>query len=118
MADSMSEEQTDLNKMKVPDLKKLLKSRGLSIVGNKQELIDRLQSSDAAAEALLEGSEVGDIIDEELDRELDETLDDEPAKEVEETSPLKEEEEKVQVETPPEPAKVEVARRRKRKRKS
>uniref|UniRef100_A0A146M8C0 SAP domain-containing ribonucleoprotein n=2 Tax=Lygus hesperus TaxID=30085 RepID=A0A146M8C0_LYGHE len=109
MADSMSEEQTDLNKMKVPDLKKLLKSRGLSIVGNKQELIDRLQSSDAAAEALLEGSEVGDIIDEELDRELDETLDDEPAKEVEETSPLKEEEEKVQVETPPEPAKVEVA---------
>ncbi|KAF6197955.1 hypothetical protein GE061_007698 [Apolygus lucorum] len=108
MADSAGEEHTDLNKMKVPDLKKMLKARGLSVNGNKQELIDRLQSSEAAAEALLEGSEVGDIIDEELDRELDETLDDEPVKEVEETSPLKEEE-KIAVDTPPEPAKVEAA---------
>ncbi|XP_073973268.1 uncharacterized protein isoform X1 [Rhodnius prolixus] len=65
---------TDFSKMKVNDLKKLLKSRGLSIAGVKQDLIDRLQSSEAAAEALLEGSEVGeDGFDEELDKELDES---------------------------------------------
>uniref|UniRef100_A0A069DSF4 Putative nucleic acid-binding protein n=1 Tax=Panstrongylus megistus TaxID=65343 RepID=A0A069DSF4_9HEMI len=64
----------DFSKMKVNDLKKLLKSRGLSIAGVKQDLIERLQSSEAAAEALLEGSEVGeDGFDEELDKELDES---------------------------------------------
>ncbi|XP_014258329.1 uncharacterized protein C31H12.03c [Cimex lectularius] len=81
MSDAGPEESTDYTKMKVPDLKKLLKSRGLSTAGNKQELIDRLQSSEAAAEALLEGSEVGDHFDEDLERELDETpLEDSPQK--------------------------------------
>ncbi|KAK9500182.1 hypothetical protein O3M35_001491 [Rhynocoris fuscipes] len=62
------------NNWEVNDLKKLLKSRGLSVAGVKQDLIDRLQSSEAAAEALLEESEAGeDGFDEELDKELDES---------------------------------------------
>ncbi|BET00506.1 SAP domain [Nesidiocoris tenuis] len=101
MADTSTGDHTDFDKMKVADLRKLLKARGLSVVGNKQELVERLQNSDsdAAAEALLEGSEAGDIIDEELERELDETpLDEEAVKGLDD--PLKDEEK-------PLPAKVE-----------
>lgn len=69
-----TEETTDYAKLKVNDLKKILKNRGLSLAGNKQELIDRLQSAEITSEDLLDGSEVGDEVgDEDLERELDES---------------------------------------------
>ncbi|XP_035781851.1 uncharacterized protein LOC118461066 [Anopheles albimanus] len=44
--------ENDISKMKVADLKKELKARGLSVMGNKNELVDRLQC------ALLDGGDV------------------------------------------------------------
>jgi SAP domain-containing ribonucleoprotein len=38
----------DYTSLKVPDLKKLLSERKLSLTGNKPELIKRLQDADAA----------------------------------------------------------------------
>jgi SAP domain-containing ribonucleoprotein len=39
----------DYEKMKVPDLKKILQERGLVISGNKADLIARLQDDDKKA---------------------------------------------------------------------
>ncbi|PNF29083.1 SAP domain-containing ribonucleoprotein [Cryptotermes secundus] len=41
----MADELQDISKLKVADLKKELKGRGLSVVGNKTELVGRLQLS-------------------------------------------------------------------------
>ncbi|XP_037040867.1 SAP domain-containing ribonucleoprotein [Bradysia coprophila] len=72
----MADVATDISKMKVADLKKELKNRGKSTVGNKTELTERLQA------ALIEGDNTlldesvlnDDIMD---DDELNEELDDE-----------------------------------------
>ncbi|XP_068155890.1 uncharacterized protein [Drosophila tropicalis] len=66
--------ETDVNKMKVADLKRELKLRGLPVNGNKNELADRLQT------ALLEGSlslEDSAINDDALDGDDDVLLTDE-----------------------------------------
>ncbi|XP_055639687.1 uncharacterized protein LOC129777445 [Toxorhynchites rutilus septentrionalis] len=70
----------DISKMKVADLKKELKNRGLSTLGNKNELIDRLQSAlidggdpledTANSEDLLEDDELNDDILEEDEEKL------------------------------------------------
>lgn len=59
--------QTDVSKMKVADLKRELKMRGLAVTGNKNELQDRLQN------ALLEG----DISLDDASLQHDDLLDDE-----------------------------------------
>lgn len=70
-----TEETTDYSKMKVNDLKKILKNRGLPMSGTKQELVERLQTAESTNEDLLDGSEVGDdlVEDEDLERELDDS---------------------------------------------
>lgn len=70
-----TEETTDYSKLKVNDLKKILKTRGLPMTGTKQELVERLQTAEASSEDLLDGSEVGDelVEDEDLERELDDS---------------------------------------------
>ncbi|XP_026464586.1 SAP domain-containing ribonucleoprotein-like [Ctenocephalides felis] len=45
MSDLIDSSSTDLSKLKVADLKKELKSKGLSTNGNKNELIERLKDS-------------------------------------------------------------------------
>ncbi|XP_071803257.1 SAP domain-containing ribonucleoprotein-like [Asterias amurensis] len=59
MADSV-----DLKKLKIPELKKELTSRGLAVKGNKQELVDRLtQYLEENDEAILDnGTEPSDAI--------------------------------------------------------
>ncbi|XP_060605375.1 myocardin-related transcription factor B-like isoform X2 [Ruditapes philippinarum] len=62
MADKISAE--DFGKMKVADLKKALKERGLPLTGTKSELLERLksavQSEEAATDttAALEGNKI------------------------------------------------------------
>ncbi|XP_069193838.1 uncharacterized protein [Procambarus clarkii] len=60
------EDATQLSKMKVADLKKELKSRGLSVAGNKTELIERLQEAIGSGNVEL-GQVEGD--DEDFDEE-------------------------------------------------
>ncbi|XP_053695448.1 uncharacterized protein LOC128742973 isoform X2 [Sabethes cyaneus] len=69
----------DISKMKVADLKKELKNRGLSTLGNKNELIDRLQTAliggdpledTANSEDLLEDDELNDDILEDEEEKL------------------------------------------------
>lgn len=70
----------DISKMKVADLKKELKNRGLSTLGNKNELIDRLQNAlidggdpledTANSEDLLEDDELNDDILEDEEEKL------------------------------------------------
>lgn len=43
--DNNLDENMDITKLKVPDLKRELKARGLSAVGNKNELMERLQNA-------------------------------------------------------------------------
>ncbi|CAH1183627.1 unnamed protein product [Phaedon cochleariae] len=62
--ESLSEMSTDFSKLKVPDLKKELKLRGLSTTGNKNELLERLQTSVKSNDAA--GSESVDDLEEDL----------------------------------------------------
>merc|ERR1712198_455767 len=65
---NMEAAPVDLSKMKVADLKKELKARGLSVEGKKNELQERLQE---ALEA--DGTAIGPQ-DEDLDEEAEEAL--------------------------------------------
>lgn len=92
MATSEEEHDVDLSKMKVADLKRELKSRGLSTVGNKTELIERLQAGmngnqdlilddtgTLESEILDEDEVLGDGLDDvELTSEADGVLDEVP----------------------------------------
>lgn len=57
---------SNLNALKVADLKQLLKARGLSLVGNKSDLIMRLESS------VLNDGIVGSAESKSIDKEIDE----------------------------------------------
>ncbi|XP_075211371.1 uncharacterized protein LOC142318786 [Lycorma delicatula] len=59
MADSDDNNTADLIKMKVADLRRELKSRGLSTVGNKNELIERLQGRAVGEEGVITSGSVG-----------------------------------------------------------
>merc|ERR1711915_908930 len=59
----------DLSKMKVADLKKELKARGLPVVGNKNELVERLQEAILAGGEVLTGGTGGEEDEEEFDEE-------------------------------------------------
>ncbi|XP_056644525.1 SAP domain-containing ribonucleoprotein isoform X3 [Diorhabda sublineata] len=70
MADErLTDNSIDFSKLKVPDLKKELKQRGLSTAGNKTELIERLQSALKNNENI--GSESVDDLEEDLLNEDD-----------------------------------------------
>ncbi|XP_053655896.2 SAP domain-containing ribonucleoprotein [Cherax quadricarinatus] len=57
----------EITKMKVADLKKELKARGLPVTGNKNELIERLQAAREGGESVPVGNAEGD--DEDFDEE-------------------------------------------------
>lgn len=90
----------DITKMKVADLKKELKARGLSVMGNKNELVDRLQS------ALLDG---GDVLEDTANSEdllEDDDLNDDLLDEDKDlTDPVGEEEQILKSPTPSETSK-------------
>ncbi|XP_018329647.1 SAP domain-containing ribonucleoprotein isoform X2 [Agrilus planipennis] len=75
MEDSILEEVMNISKLKVPDLKRELKARGLSTSGNKQELLERLQSAlkikidDAASAASADDLDEDLLNDDDLDHE-------------------------------------------------
>jgi SAP domain-containing ribonucleoprotein len=56
-----------LQKLKVPELKKLLKEKGLSVGGNKAELIGRLQGKAGSDYDQLDSSHDEDLLEEEFD---------------------------------------------------
>jgi len=60
----------DLSKMKVADLKKELKQRGLSAEGKKNELVDRLQEALAADGSFVGAHDEDDEIDEQTEQAL------------------------------------------------
>uniref|UniRef100_A0A1B0FUY7 Putative nucleic acid-binding protein n=1 Tax=Lutzomyia longipalpis TaxID=7200 RepID=A0A1B0FUY7_LUTLO len=70
---------TDFSKMKVADLKRELKNRGLSTAGNKNELQERLQMALLDSDPVLEDSTIisGDLDDDEVlnDEELENAKD-------------------------------------------
>ncbi|EFA03345.1 SAP domain-containing ribonucleoprotein-like Protein [Tribolium castaneum] len=73
MADvSVLESGIDISKLKVPDLKRELKSRGLNTSGNKTDLIERLQSALKANERT--SNESVDDLDEDLLNEDDDDV--------------------------------------------
>ncbi|XP_030767970.1 SAP domain-containing ribonucleoprotein [Sitophilus oryzae] len=92
MADESLEESSalDISKLKVPDLKKELKNRGLSTTGNKNDLVERLQAAirsptnpeliDEIEEDLLNEEDDDEHLDERdsIINELDNNLDDSP----------------------------------------
>ncbi|KAK9889880.1 hypothetical protein WA026_008681 [Henosepilachna vigintioctopunctata] len=60
---------TDISKMKVPELKKELKQRGLNTSGNKNELVERLQEamkSPGVSTEISSGSLESDILEDDL----------------------------------------------------
>merc|ERR1711874_531810 len=67
---NMEAAAVDLSKMKVADLKKELKQRGLSVEGKKNELVDRLQEALAADGSVLGAPDDDDEIDEQTEQAL------------------------------------------------
>lgn len=55
----------DFSKLKVADLKKELKNRGLSTVGNKNELQERLQMASLETDAALDPN-ISELLDEDV----------------------------------------------------
>lgn len=64
--DSDSDQAMDIHKMKVPDLKRELKAKGLSTTGNKNELIERLQNALKSKMDDVAGDSTVDDLDEDL----------------------------------------------------
>ncbi|XP_026462844.1 SAP domain-containing ribonucleoprotein-like [Ctenocephalides felis] len=96
MSDLIDSSSTDLSKLKVADLKKELKSKGLSTNGNKNELIERLKDSltnndldiaDAKSDVLADSA----ILDEDVlnDDELEDKEDVDTTPPIENTITLK-----------------------------
>ncbi|VVC36349.1 SAP domain [Cinara cedri] len=76
MSDSSNAHKLEeLSKMKVNDLKKELKSKGLSTVGNKQELIDRIINHSDSSVLDIEDTVLDEhnILDEDLEDDFDDS---------------------------------------------
>jgi len=88
--------ETDFNNMKIADLKKELKAKGLPVSGNKQDLIERLQTS-------------GDLLDDNDDLlDQDDSMTDEAIKKAEEELKVPSKPPKINRDVPITPSKAEA----------
>jgi len=88
--------ETDYNSMKIADLKKELKAKGLPVSGNKQDLIERLQTS-------------GDLLDDNDDLlDQDDSMTDEAIKKAEEELKVPSKPPKINRDVPITPSKTET----------
>jgi len=86
--------ETDYNSMKIADLKKELKAKGLPVSGNKQDLIERLQTS-------------GDLLDDDL-LDQDDSMTAEAIKKAEEELKVPSKPPKINRDVPITPSKTET----------
>eukprot|EP00090_Calanus_glacialis_P023590 TRINITY_DN3647_c0_g1_i1.p1 TRINITY_DN3647_c0_g1~~TRINITY_DN3647_c0_g1_i1.p1 ORF type:complete len:256 (-),score=111.88 TRINITY_DN3647_c0_g1_i1:140-907(-) len=88
--------ETDFNNMKIADLKKELKAKGLPVSGNKQDLVERLQTS-------------GDLLDDNDDLlDQDDSMTDEAIKKAEEELKVPSKPPKINRDVPITPSKTEA----------